>query len=104
MATLLAAVSDVSEVPHDGIIYFWADWSPSTAAMDAVASALKSKHATLTIIKCEAEAFPELSSKFNIEVVPTFVFIRGGAVISRVDGANPPEIARQVTCNASRGM
>jgi thioredoxin-like negative regulator of GroEL len=99
--TALAVISDLAHVPRDGILYFWAEWSPSTAAMDAVASALQAQHSSLTILKCEAEAFPELSSKFSVEVVPTFVFIRGGAVVSRVDGANPPEIARQVLSRAA---
>ena len=35
------------------------------------------------------------------QVVPSFVCLREGSILSRVDGANPPELARQAEALAS---
>lgn len=43
-----------------------------------------------------AEAVPALSERFSITMVPTFVFLRGGAVLGRLEGANAPELTARV--------
>ena len=52
----------------------------------------------LSRAKIEAEAVPELSERYNVEVVPSFVFLAaGGSVVDKLEGANAPEAARLTT-------
>lgn len=46
--------------------------------MDTVFSHLATLHPGVSFLRVEAEAVPEVSVLFNIAVVPTFVFLRGG--------------------------
>ena len=52
----------------------------------------------LSRAKIEAEAVPELSERYKVEVVPSFVFLAaGGSVVDKLEGANAPEAARLTT-------
>lgn len=79
---------------------FWADWhEPSvamTGAMRALAASRGGDGGAAVFALVPAEAVPELSERFSITMVPTFVFLRGGAVVGRLEGANAPELASRV--------
>lgn len=62
--------------------------------MDLVCSELASQFVDITFVKIEAENCPKISSKFDIEVVPTFIFLHeNGKEAGRVEGANPAEVS-----------
>jgi Grx4 family monothiol glutaredoxin len=42
----------------------------------------------------DAESLPSVSSKLRISVVPTFLGIRNGDVVWKLEGANPPELGK----------
>ena len=65
---MTALVTEVSQLPRDGIVYFFAEWSPATKAMDVLVAELEVQHPSIHIVKCEAESAPELSSKLFVEV------------------------------------
>ena len=55
----------------------------------------------------EAEEIPEVSISFEIEAVPTFIFIKNKQKIGRLDGAHAPELTKMVciiqyTCSISK--
>lgn len=51
--------------------------------------------------KCQAEELPEVSSRFAISAVPTFVILHSGKLIDRVDGANPTDLSKKVKAHVS---
>jgi len=56
----------------------------------------------IDLVKIEAEASPEMSSKYNIEVVPSFIFeLQDGSIVDKLEGANPPEVAKRAEKLAS---
>ncbi|KAJ1504327.1 Glutaredoxin 3 [Coelomomyces lativittatus] len=59
---------------------------------------LSKLHPDLQFIQVEAENFPNLVDKFEIDSVPTFVFFKKDTheVIHRMTGANPMELSTQV--------
>lgn len=46
--------------------------------------------------KCPAEDLPEVSLKYSISAVPTFLLLRGGSLLDRVDGANAAELTKKI--------
>ncbi|KAG8551194.1 hypothetical protein GDO81_003997 [Engystomops pustulosus] len=55
----------------------------------------------VTFVKLEAEAVPEVSEKYEISSVPTFLFFKSSQKIDRLDGAHAPELTKRVQRHAS---
>uniref|UniRef100_A0AAA9TIF9 Glutaredoxin-3 n=1 Tax=Bos taurus TaxID=9913 RepID=A0AAA9TIF9_BOVIN len=115
------------------VVHFWAPWAPQCAQMNDVMAELAKEHQQVSFVKLEAEAVPEVSEKYEISSVPTFLFFkvrlktveeiaeyRGAAFagsfplspdaehqnsqkIDRLDGAHAPELTKKVQRHASSG-
>ncbi|CAG8673909.1 968_t:CDS:2 [Acaulospora colombiana] len=82
------------------ILDFWAAWAQPCEQMNEVFAELAKKHASLKFIKIEAEKFPETSESFEIVAVPSFIVLKNGKVVDRVDGANASELTSTVEKHA----
>ncbi|CAM9632702.1 unnamed protein product [Discosporangium mesarthrocarpum] len=49
----------------------------------------------------EAEAVPDVSEFLEIAMVPTFILLKGGTVAEKIEGADPPALAKRVRLFAS---
>ncbi|XP_074508893.1 glutaredoxin 3 [Sebastes fasciatus] len=78
------------------VVHFQAEWAPQCVQMNEVMSELAKQHTSTTFIQLEAETLPEVSEKYDIASVPTFLFFKGGEKVDRMDGAHAPELAKQV--------
>ncbi|NXI65532.1 GLRX3 protein, partial [Anseranas semipalmata] len=83
------------------VVHFWAPWAPQCAQMNEVMAALAKEHVQVTFVKLEAEAVPEVSEKYEISSVPTFLFFKNSQKVDRLDGAHAPELTRKVQRHAS---
>ncbi|KAF9903161.1 Glutaredoxin 3 [Linnemannia zychae] len=99
--TVIASDEDFAAVfqPTTSTVYalnFWAAWAPPCVQMNDVFEELASKNSNIKFIKIEAEKFPDISEEYEIAAVPSFVFVKEGKVVDRVEGANPPELSKVV--------
>ncbi|XP_052772838.1 glutaredoxin-3-like [Mya arenaria] len=80
------------------VVHFAATWAPQCTQMDEVMVELAKdqQNSTVSFIKVEAEDVPEISEEFEISAVPTFIFIRNGKKVDRLDGANAAELTKKV--------
>lgn len=78
------------------VVHFQAAWAPQCGQMNEVMAELAKEHAHTTFVKMEAEAVPEVSEKYEISSVPTFLFFKGGEKVDRLDGAHAPELTKKV--------
>lgn len=85
------------------MVHFQAAWAPQCEQMNGVMAELAKEHAHTTFVKLEAEAVPEVSEKYEITSVPTFLFFKGGEKVDRLDGANAPELTKKVNRLAVTG-
>jgi len=46
--------------------------------------------------KCPAEDLPEVSLKYSVSAVPTFLLLRSGSLLDRVEGANAAELTKKI--------
>ncbi|KAG0380797.1 Glutaredoxin 3 [Mortierella sp. AD032] len=106
----MAAISNYTDItsdedfsavfqPSTSTVYalnFWAAWAPPCVQMNDVFEELASKNSNIKFLKIEAERFPDISEDYEIAAVPSFVFVKEGKVVDRVEGANPPELSKTV--------
>jgi len=81
------------------VAFFWAQFhEPSKLGgqMDQVFTTLAQKYSGVSFVKVEADKHPDITSKYPVSSVPTFIFIRNGENVGKVEGANPPELAKRV--------
>ncbi|KAG5262339.1 hypothetical protein AALO_G00274110 [Alosa alosa] len=86
------------------VVHFLAPWAPQCTQMNDVLAELAKEHSQTTFVKLEAEAVPEVSEKYEISSVPTFLFFKSGEVIDRLDGAHAPELSKKVQKLASSAV
>ncbi|XP_053244857.1 glutaredoxin-3 [Podarcis raffonei] len=84
------------------VVHFWAPWAPQCVQMNNVMAELAKEHLQVAFVKLEAEAVPEVSEKYEITSVPTFLFFKNSQKIDRLDGAHAPELTKKVQRHASR--
>ncbi|KAK9766597.1 glutaredoxin [Basidiobolus ranarum] len=78
------------------VLNFWASWAAPCSQMNEVFAELASKYSSFLFIKVEAEAFSDISEDYEIAAVPSFVFVKDGKILARVEGANAPELNQTV--------
>ncbi|XP_036373866.1 glutaredoxin 3 [Megalops cyprinoides] len=83
------------------VVHFSAAWAPQCTQMNDVMAELAKDQPQVTFIKLEAEAVPEVSEKYEISSVPTFLFFKSCEKIDRLDGAHAPELTKKVQRLAS---
>lgn len=82
------------------VIFFASEWhepSKKGGQMSLVFQTLAQRYQEKLIFALlDAESLPSVSSKLRISVVPTFLGIRNGDVVWKLEGANPPELGKLV--------
>lgn len=80
------------------VVHFSAVWAPQCKQMNEVLEELskETEFVNVVFMKVEAEDIPELSEKYQIAAVPTFIFLKKKQVVDRVDGANAAELTKKV--------
>jgi len=99
-------VEDLVAPPPSGqkaVLFFWASWhEPSSPKgnIDRVFRTLSSAASgEIKFFRVEAEAVPDLSLKYAITIVPTFILLdASGAIVDRVDGGDDvPRLTQAVS-------
>lgn len=78
------------------VVHFHATWAPQCGQMNEVMAELAKQNAHTMFVKLEAEVVPEVSEKYEISSVPTFLFFKAGEKVDRLDGAHAPELTKKV--------
>jgi len=69
---------------------FWAEWCGPCRMMAPVLSELaKDWKGKVTVVKINSDQQPDLSSRFGISGIPTFILFKAGKEVHRVSGAMP---------------
>lgn len=90
----------------DGLLvaHFMADWAPQCGQMNDVITELGKQSELKDVRFCivPAEDLSEVSLKYKIAAVPTFLLLRGGQMVERVEGANAAELTNKVKTQAAK--
>ncbi|KNC96121.1 Grx4 family monothiol glutaredoxin [Spizellomyces punctatus DAOM BR117] len=71
---------------------FWASWNEPCKDMNEVFEELSRKYPAVQFVQLEAENYPDISEHYEIAAVPTFIILKDGKTVNRVEGANAPAL------------
>ncbi|XP_038071050.1 glutaredoxin-3-like [Patiria miniata] len=96
--TSVADFDTLAEATGSGllVVHFWASWAPQCVSMNDVMQEVAKQFLNVQFVKVEAESVPEISLKYDISSVPTFVFLKNKKVVDTLHGANGPEFNKKV--------
>jgi thioredoxin 1 len=88
---MVKCVSTAGEIPRKGavVIDFFATWCGPCKRIAPVFEDLADKfYPAVTFLKVDVDESPELVDQFDVSAMPTFVFLKDGVIVKRVEGAD----------------
>ena len=88
---LVAQMSDLNKImdKHEIVVIdFFASWCGPCKTIAPYFEELSKRFTSMTFVKCNCEDSPDVSSKFEIRSLPTFVIIKNGEVFDTLLGAD----------------
>ena len=82
-------ISDAKQIPQDKkvVIDFYADWCGPCKKMAPIFVELSEEYPDIVFLKVDVEQ-GDLAEAFDVSALPTFLFLKNGNIITRIQGAN----------------
>jgi thioredoxin 2 len=85
------------------LVDFWATWCGPCRMVSPALERLAVDFADkLKLVKVDVDASPNLSTRFEIQAVPTLMIMRDGKIVARRSGASPDAALRGWVQDATR--
>ncbi|KAG7020482.1 Thioredoxin H-type [Cucurbita argyrosperma subsp. argyrosperma] len=78
------------------VIDFTASWCPPCRIIAPVFAELAKAHVNVTFLKVDVDNVKEIAERFEVNAMPTFVFLKGGKEVHRIVGADKVELGVKV--------
>lgn len=81
---------DPSDIPQQGcvVIDFFATWCGPCKRIAPTYEKLSEAFTNITFLKVDVDESAELVNMYDISAMPTFVFLKNGKEVKRVEGAD----------------
>jgi thioredoxin 1 len=91
---MVHTVSDISEIPKSGfvVIDFFATWCGPCKRVAPFFEKLAEEYVGMKFLKVDVDESAEIAEEFQIRAMPTFVFLKDGVVVKRVEGADMAQL------------
>lgn len=78
------------------VVNFCAAWAEPCAHLNTVFAELSTAYTHLAFVQLDADSFPEICERFQLESVPAFLFLHAGSHADSVMGADVPSLVNKV--------
>jgi thioredoxin 1 len=79
------------------MVDFWAEWcGPCRAIAPVLEELAEASEGRVTLMKVNVDENHGLAVRYAIRSIPTIVLFKDGAVVDRVDGAEPRAVLRDI--------
>lgn len=88
---MVKVLSESSEVPQKGnvVIDFFATWCGPCKRIAPIFEDLADKYyPQILFFKVDVDESPDLVNDFDVSAMPTFVFLKDGKIVKKVEGAD----------------
>ena len=87
---MVKVVQSLSEIPAKGkiILDCFATWCGPCKRIAPTFEKMAGEFPYIMFLKADTDASPEIADAFQVNALPTFVFIKDGRVVDRVEGAD----------------
>ncbi len=91
---MVKLIEELSEIPQQGLVFidFFAPWCVPFIAIAPLYEKLASIFTEITCVKVDVDESQELVDNFGVRAMPTFVFLKDGEVVKRVEGADVRQV------------
>ena len=79
------------------VIDFFATWCPPCQAIAPTVEAMSKEFTSVLFLKVDVDENREAVQEYNIEAMPTFVFIKGGQTVDTMRGADKDQLRSLIT-------
>lgn len=92
---MVKIIESESEIPTSGavLIDFFATWCGPCKHIAPKFEELSKMYPSVTFLKVDVDESTELTEKFNIRAMPTFIFLVNGFEVNKIEGADLKGIA-----------
>ena len=92
IATLADLNAKISTAEGLVVIDFFAVWCPPCQNIAPCVKAMSKEFSSVLFLKVDADENEEACQKYNIEAMPTFIFIKGGQTVDTMRGADKDKL------------
>jgi thioredoxin 1 len=87
---MVKLIEDATEIPSTGsvIIDFFAIWCGPCKKIAPAFEKLAEVYPSIAFLKVDVDESPGLVDKYDIQAMPTFVFLKDGVIVKRIEGAD----------------
>jgi len=96
-----AKISDANTAGKIVVVDFTATWCGPCKMMAPFYSELSEKYSQLVFLKVDVDEMPELAATWDVQAMPTFLFIKNGKQIDKLVGADKPGLEKKVISYAT---
>jgi thioredoxin 1 len=87
---MVKIVETADEIPMTGsvVIDFFATWCGPCKKIAPAFEQLATVYPSIVFLKVDVDESAELVDKYGVQAMPTFVFVKDGIVVKRIEGAD----------------
>ncbi len=87
---MVKIIESVDEIPQQGgvVVDFFATWCGPCKMIAPKFEELSKMYPSIAFLKVDVDESAELTEKFDIRAMPTFVFLRDGILVHKIEGAD----------------
>lgn len=91
---MVQTIVDVSEIPTSGyvVIDFFATWCGPCKRIAPLFEQLAEEYVGVRFLKVDVDESAEIAEMFEIRAMPSFVFLKNGKLLKKVEGADMAQL------------